>query len=751
MTNLITVSTCNLNQWSLDFKGNKDRIIQSILIAKKQGSKLRIGSELEVTGYGCLDHFYENDVITQSWEVLADILQDKRLYDIIIDLGMPLLFENCRYNCRVIIYNGMIIGIRPKKWLANDGNYREMRYFTPWLKPDSYTISYKLPKIIENINSQKTTKMGNINIECLDTKIGFETCEELFTPQSPNVDLSLNGVEIICNSSGSHHELRKLDKRLDLIISATKRCGGIYLYGNQIGCDGDRLYYDGCALIVVNGEVVAQGSQFSLNEVEVITATVDLDEVRSYRSSIISRNLQAMYNENLFTSIHVSFKLNDAEEQKNSYLKPTPKRKIRYHLPEEEIAMGPACWLWDYLRRCGGPSGFFIPLSGGIDSCATSMIVYSMCSLVYTAIKNGNKTVLADLQKITKIKSEEPWVPNSPEEIANKMFHTCYMGTSNSSNETKSRAKALADRIGAYHTDLNMDTGVSSIIFIFEVVTGKKPIYKVFGGSPTENLALQNIQARLRMVLAYMFAQLLPWYRNSWGGLLVLGSSNVDECLRGYLTKYDCSSADLNPIGAISKTDLKKFISYCAKKYPNFEILNDFITAVPTAELEPILEGQYTQQDEADMGVTYDELSEFGYLRKVEKLGMYSMFIKLLHKWGKPSNDLHDNLDGCVVTQLEDLDNKNRSDFGASITTTRGLTPREIAEKVKHFHKFYAINRHKQTTLTPAYHAENYSTDDNRFDLRPILIDSKFEWASDKIDRLVEDLEKVEKVINTLD
>ena len=34
------------------------------------------------------------------------------------------------------------------------------------------------------------------------------------------------------------------------------------------------------------------------------------------------------------------------------------------------------------------------------------------------------------------------------------------------------------------------------------------------------------------------------------------------DSLRGYLTKYDCSSADVNPIGAISKTDLKRFIAY---------------------------------------------------------------------------------------------------------------------------------------------------------------------------------------------
>lgn len=31
------------------------------------------------------------------------------------------------------------------------------------------------------------------------------------------------------------------------------------------------------------------------------------------------------------------------------------------------------------------------------------------------------------------------------------------------------------------------------------------------------------------MVLAYLFAQLLPWVRGKQGGLLVLGSANVDE------------------------------------------------------------------------------------------------------------------------------------------------------------------------------------------------------------------------------
>lgn len=55
--------------------------------------------------------------------------------------------------------------------------------------------------------------------------------------------------------------------------------------------------------------------------------------------------------------------------------------QIKYHTPEEEIAFGPGCWLWDYLRRSGA-SGFLLPLSGGADSSSVAAIVGCMCQLV---------------------------------------------------------------------------------------------------------------------------------------------------------------------------------------------------------------------------------------------------------------------------------------------------------------------------------------------------------------------------------
>jgi NAD+ synthase (glutamine-hydrolysing) len=128
-------------------------------------------------------------------------------------------------------------------------------------------------------------------------------------------------------------------------MEATRKNGGIYAYANLQGCDGDRLYYDGCAMILVNGEVVAQGSQFSLNDVEVITATIDLEEVRAYRSSI-SRGLQAAKSEAKYHRIQTDFELNSEGDLDLSRC-PSPSIQPRYHSVEEEIALCSGCYLWD--------------------------------------------------------------------------------------------------------------------------------------------------------------------------------------------------------------------------------------------------------------------------------------------------------------------------------------------------------------------------------------------------------------------
>lgn len=754
MVLLVSVATCSLNQWALDFAGNARRIAESVRLAKAAGARYRVGPELEVTGYGCEDHFLESDTYTHAWDALAGLLADEQLTrGILCDVGMPVFHDGVRYNCRVFILDQRILLVRPKICLADDGNYRESRYFAAWVKPFGSPLErLALPECVRAVCGQAAAPFGVALVRTRDARIAAESCEELFAPQSPHTAFALAGADIISNGSGSHHQLRKLNTRVDLMRGCTAKEGGVYMYANQQGCDGGRLYYDGCAAVFVNGECVAQGSQFSLADVECCVATVDLDDVRSYRAASVSRQVQAAHLAASLAPPSVEAEIFLAADQSTAGARlraaPSPPRPVNYHSPEEEIGLGPACWLWDYLRRSGG-SGFFLPLSGGADSAATCAIVNVMCDLLFEECGGAGSEaaaaaaapagpgpelsrvhaggagsascaalVLADLRRVV---GDAAYVPPSRADIAHRIMHTCYMATSNSGSATTRRAEALAAQVGTYHTHVNIDAAVAAVVGIFTLLSGqltgeaRAPRFESRGGSKTEDLALQNIQARLRMVVAYMLAQLLPWMRGRRGGwLLVLGSANVDEALRGYMTKYDCSSADVNPIGAISKRDLASFLRFCAARY-GLPALSDIEAAPPTAELRPNVEvaaagapaasaassaaggataaadaaaGESQQKDEDEMGMTYEELGHFGRLRKVQRCGPLSMYLKLLHVQAPP---------------------------------WRGLRPAEVAAKVRRFFYFYAVNRHKMTTLTPSYHAESYSPDDNRYDLRPFL------------------------------
>ena len=224
-----------------------------------------------------------------------------------------------------------------------------------------------------------------------------------------------------------------------------------------------------------------------------MTATVDLQDVRSQRASFNSRSAQAA-TAHRYTRYEIDIALSPEGNTVHRNIQPTDPIQVRYHTPQEEIALGPACWLWDFLRRSKA-SGFFLPLSGGLDSCSVATIVYSMCRLVVGKVEENDAQVLKDVRRICGEPDNSTYRPMDPRELCGRIMHTTFMGTENSSKDTRGRAKELSEAIGSYHIDLNMDTVVASVQTLFTLVTHKTPAFKVHGGSDAENLALQNIQA----------------------------------------------------------------------------------------------------------------------------------------------------------------------------------------------------------------------------------------------------------------
>ena len=116
-----------------------------------------------------------------------------------------------------------------------------------------------------------------------------------------------------------------------------------------------------------------------------------------------------------------------------------------------------------------------------------------------------------------------------------------------------------------------------------------------------EDLVLQNMQARTRLVSSYMMAQTLQAKGLSNKFFLVVGTGNCSEINRGYFTKYDNSSGDINFIGDLCKQDVFKMINYyykegshyykskAGKQYDSnrFDFLKKLLNTKPTAELRP--------------------------------------------------------------------------------------------------------------------------------------------------------------------
>lgn len=155
--------------------------------------------------------------------------------------------------------------------------------------------------------------------------------------------------------------------------------------------------------------------------------------------------------------------------------------------PMEEIYHAPALWMWDYLRRSGA-RGFFLPLSGGADSAAVASLVASMSKIVFEGCKDPE--TLNELRRVVQIPN---FTPTKYQDIVGQLLVTSYLSTKNSSQDTNSRAKRLAEGIGAHHFNVGIDEVYDSIVKTFERTTGNTPRFESQGGSAGEDLALQNI------------------------------------------------------------------------------------------------------------------------------------------------------------------------------------------------------------------------------------------------------------------
>lgn len=558
MKNLRVAGAC-LNQTPLDFAGNNTRILSVISEAKEAGVQLLCLPELAISGYGCEDTFFSEYVSQESLESLASIIPATR--GITVSVGLPMEFERSMYNVVALLHDGELVGLVPKQELAGDGIYYEPRWFKPWKTDLVDSYSWRGEEYL----------FGDLIFEIDGIRIGFEICEDAWNGIRPATRHYVNNVDIILNPSASNFAFGKSKVREMLVREASRAFQCTYVYSNLLGNESGRIIYDGEILVAQAGDLLARNRRFSFKDHQVLPVVVEIDKPRIQRKK--SFNFEMEIPDNL---VLVEGAYETVMPEKSPGVHPEMESK------EEEFYFAETLALFDYMRKSYS-RGFVLSLSGGADSSACAVLCAH--ALLRADRELGREGLLERLSYLGLTESDN---------IIEKTLTCVYQATRNSGDETLESARELAKDLGATFHNWNVESLHSEYISLAESAIGRKLTWE------TDDLALQNIQARLRSPGIWMLANIHK--------ALLITTSNRSEAAVGYATMDGDTSGGLAPLGGMDKDSLLEWLKW-AESALDVSGLQYVNSLQPTAELRP---ADRTQTDEGD-------LMPYGILDDIEK------------------------------------------------------------------------------------------------------------------------------------
>jgi NAD+ synthase (glutamine-hydrolysing) len=561
---LVKLGAAVLNQTPLDWNGNRARILGAIHAARAQGVTMLCLPELCVTGYGCEDAFLAPGTQRMALRLLHELLPETR--GMIVSFGLPLLFQNGLFNVACLAADGKLLGFVGKQHLAGDGIHYEPRWFKPW--PEGVVKEVTI--------GDARYPIGDLYFDCGGVKVGFEICEDAWVANRPGTRLARQGVDLIFNPSASHFAFGKIEIRKRFVLEGSRAFGVSYVYANLLGNEAGRAIYDGEAMIASGGRLVATGSRFSYRDYLVTSATVDVETTR------MTQSRTASYEPNLVGPgqycVVAPFDFPAAGLQAEQHEVADWERSSR--IKEEEFARAIPLALFDYLRKSHA-QGFVVSLSGGADSSAITCLIALMVEFGVAELGlEGFKHKLGHIAKLAQVKQ--------PRELVRALLLTAYQASAHSGPVTRAAARAVAEAVGAEHCEFEVGKLVSDYVAMVEQGIGRKLSWA------TDDLALQNIQARVRSPGIWLVANI----RNA----LLLATSNRSEAAVGYATMDGDTSGSVSPIAGIDKAFLRQWLLWLELAGPTggrpIPALKAVNAQQPTAELRPQESGQ---TDEADL------------------------------------------------------------------------------------------------------------------------------------------------------
>ncbi|WNJ18930.1 NAD(+) synthase [Pontibacter sp. G13] len=624
---LIRIAGGCLNQTPMDFGGNVRNILDAIEEAKARSVQLLCLPELAISGYGCEDTFFSDYLLQSSLEGLSQIIPHTE--GLTVTVGLPMEYEHCLYNVVAVIHDARLVGFVAKQELAGDGIYYEPRWFKPWHEGAIVALPW----------ADSQYPFGDLIFEIGGVRFGFEICEDAWNGIRPAQRHYLHNVDVILNPSASNFAFGKGQTRERLVTETSRAYNCTYIYSNLLGNEAGRIIYDGEILIAQDGELLARNRRFSYDDFQIMDVDIDVEKIHIRRKK--SFNFDPVFPEHLV-------QLPDLYEES------VPPYRTGDIAPletkEEEFYMAETLGLFDYMRKSRS-RGFVLSLSGGADSSTCCVLCAE--SLMRASRELGRERLI---QKLGYMDFEEG------KSLMSQLLTCVYQGTRNSGPETLESAMQLTDGVGGTFHEWNVEDLRKTYVSLATSAMGRELTWD------RDDLALQNIQARLRAPGIWMLANLK--------GALLLTTSNRSEAAVGYATMDGDTSGGLAPLGGVDKDFILQWLQWAEKSLDIPEL--GYVNALkPTAELRP---SDYDQTDEAD-------LMPYGVLDDIEK---------------------------CAIR-----DYKSPLEV---FKTLRGSYPdKQLTGYIRKFFLLWSRNQWKRERYAPSFHLDDENLDPKTWCRFPIL------------------------------
>ena len=259
-----------------DVEYNVQQVESLIAQAEDRGVEIIVFPELCITGYSCQDLFKEQLLLDHAEEGIVKLLDFTRKLDIIAIVGLPVVVNGLLFNCAAVIQSGTLLGIIPKVYLPNYGEFYEKRWFASSQDLNPTEIYFAGSPVLVSAEPQVFVTRDGV-------KFGIEICEDVWAPTPPSNNLALAGADIIFNLSASDELIGKHAYLKSLLAQQSARMISGYVYAScGFGESTQDVVYGGNAIIFENGRLLEEGDRFSLQP-QLKMAQIDIEALHVER------------------------------------------------------------------------------------------------------------------------------------------------------------------------------------------------------------------------------------------------------------------------------------------------------------------------------------------------------------------------------------------------------------------------------------------------------------------------------------